>query len=400
MVKNHTRIGIVGTGYISRGFNLLLLQQTDFVVSRVLTRRDLNSCSEFPRQDLLTQSLNELIDHSDIIVECSGDSLHAAEVTEQAFAASLPVVTMNAEFHVTCGSYFVSKGLLTEAEGDQPGCLAALTEDAVTMGFKPLVYGNVKGFHNPDPSFEDMQFWSKKQGISLPMVTAATDGTKLQAEQVLVANGLNATIAQQGLLGYHSESLENDALRLADIAKQKDAPISDYIIHPSEKVRVFLVAEHDQQQQASLEYLKLGSGPFYTLSQNRVLCHLEILKTIKRVINLGTPLLNNSKLPTTSLCAIAKKDLSVGTRIAHGIGSFDVRGVAIKISDHPEHIPIGLLFDAVVSKPIEKGEVLSFNHVEINPSLALKAWLETKQQVLTINKLKCEKTSSQQSAKL
>jgi predicted homoserine dehydrogenase-like protein len=318
-----------------------------------------------------------LIEHSDIIVECSGDPIHAADVTDLAFSASLPVVTMNTEFHVTCGSYFVSKGLLTEAEGDQPGCLAALAEEAVSMGFKPLVYGNVKGFYNNNPTLKDMQFWSKKQGISLAMVTSATDGTKLQAEQVLVANGLNATIAQQGLLGFQSDNLEEDGLRLADIAKNKGRAISDYLISANEETRVFIVAEHSEYQQASLEYLKLGKGPYYTLTKNRVLCHLEILKTVKRVISQKTPLLNNSGSPTISLCAIAKMDLPSGTHIAHAIGSFEIRGIAIKITDYPQHIPIGLLSDAVITKAVEKGEVICFNHIEIKPSLALKAWQES-----------------------
>ncbi|MEE9327463.1 MAG: hypothetical protein V3U71_09240 [Cocleimonas sp.] len=371
------KVGIVGTGFISRGFTLLLQQQTEYIASRVLTRRNLDSCNEFPRQDLLTQSLTELIEHSDIVVECSGDPIHAADVIDLVFSASLPVVTMNTEFHVTCGSYFVSKGLLTEAEGDQPGCLAALAEEAISMGFKPLVYGNVKGFYNNDPTLKEMQFWAKKQGISLAMVTAATDGTKLQAEQALVANGLNATIAQQGLLGFQSDKLEAGALRLANIAEEKGRTISDYIISADEKARVFIVAEHTEHQQASLEYLKLGGGPYYTLSNSRVLCHLEILKTIKRVMHQGIPLLNNSESPTISLCAIAKKDLPNGTCISHAIGSFEIRGVAIKIIDYPQHIPMGLLSDAVITKAVEKGEVICFTHIEIKPSLALKAWQES-----------------------
>lgn len=371
------KIGIVGTGYISRGFNHHLSLQTDYIASKILTRRDLNNCSEFPRQDLLTHSLQELMDHSDVIVECSGDPLHAAVVIDEAFKASLPVVTMNTEFHITCGSYFVDKGLLTEAEGDQPGCLAILAENAQDMGFKPLVYGNVKGFQNLNPKFEEMLFWSKKQGISLSMVTAATDGTKLQAEQVLVANGLGANIAKEELLGYSSGSLKDDALRLASLAKQKGRVISDYIIHATEKNRVFIVAEHDEKQQASLEYLKLGSGPFYVLTQDRVLCHLEILKTVKRVVTIGTALLNNSSRPHISLATIAKRDLPSGTLIKQGIGSFDLRGIAVNMLDQPLHVPLGLMSNIMLTKPVKKGEMITFDQIDIKPSLALDAWLHS-----------------------
>jgi predicted homoserine dehydrogenase-like protein len=387
MSHNPIKIGIVGTGYISRGFNQLLLKQVDFIASRVFTLTNVRACSDFPRKDILTSSIHEFVDHSDIIVECSGDPFVAAEVVQVAQSAGLPVVTINTEFHITCGSYFVNKGLLTEAEGDQPGSLAALAESAHDMGFKPLVYGNVKGFLNPDPSPDEMQYWSNKQGISLPVVTAATDGTKVQAEQVFVANGLHAGIAQEGLLGYSAESLDIEAMRLAEVAKKTGSPISDYIIHASEQTRVFIIAEHDSEQQASLEYLKMGSGPFYTLTHPRILWHFEILKTIKRVLTLKKPLLNNSDLPQMSLAAIGKKDLPAGTCIKQGMGSFEVRGHAIRIVDHPEHVPIGLLSNIVLNKPVNKGEIISFDHIDINASLALTAWQDIKNRVVANNPL-------------
>ncbi|CAA6805136.1 MAG: Homoserine dehydrogenase (EC [uncultured Thiotrichaceae bacterium] len=376
-VPDPTRIGIVGTGYISTGLNNLLLQSTEFTATKILTRRPLNSCADFPRHDILTHSIQELIDHADVIVECSGDPIHAAIIIDQAFQANIPVVTMNTEFHITCGSYFMDKGILTEAEGDQPGCLAALAEKAQEMGFIPIVYGNVKGFQDLDPSPKNMNFWAKKQGISLSMVTAATDGTKVQAEQILVANGLKAGIVQEGLLGLPSTSLEEDALYLAEIAIEQKQAISDFIIHPTEKQRIFIVATHDDSQQAALDYLKLGSGPYYTLSQNQVLCHLEILKTVKRILHTRQPLLNNSLQPTLSLAAIAKKDISAGTSIPHAIGSFEFRGIAIRVNDHPQHVPMGLLQDVTFIKNIQKGELIMFEHIDLQPSLALHAWEHT-----------------------
>ena len=115
--------------------------------------------------------------------------------------AGRPVVTLNAEFHATIGSHFVGRGLLSEAEGDQPGCLAALGEDAVATGFTPLVYGNMKAFLNRNPSPEEMRYWAERQDYSIEMVTSFTDGTKVQIEQCLVANGLGAGIAKEDLIG-------------------------------------------------------------------------------------------------------------------------------------------------------------------------------------------------------
>jgi len=377
-----TKIGIVGTGFISRGLFMALEGQPDLVVSKVLTRRDIRTCSEFPRQDVLTNSVSELTDGSELVVECSGDPIHGTEVLSQVMAASLPVVTMDAELHVTTGSYFARRGFITEAEGDQPGCLAALREDAIQMGFRPLVYGNIKGFSNHNPTRDEMEFWAQKQGISLHQVTAATDGTKLQFEQALVANGLGADIVVPGMLGINCEDVNTGANILADRAKNHNCAISDYLLSPRPPAKtlpkgVFITGEHDERQHAYLSYYKLGEGPYYTLLRSFYLPHLEIVKTIKRAINGGGVLLNNGEGPAISIAAIAKRPLLPGEPIQRGVGSFEVRGIAVRIADHPDHIPIGLLANAVVARNIEPGQQISFDDVEIPESLALEAWRET-----------------------
>lgn len=376
-----SRIGVIGTGFIARGFVSALEAQLGLVVSNVLTRTNITERTDFPRQDLLTNSIDELITNSALVVECSGDVIHATDVIDKVMAASLPVVTMDAELHVTTGSYFVRRGFITEAEGDQPGCLAALRDNVVQMGFKPLVYGNVKGFLNHSPTRDEMEFWAKKQNISLDKVISFTDGTKVQIEQALVANGLGTGIAVPGLLGIAAEDVNTGAEALADQAKTLGYPISDYILSSKSPAGVFIAAEHDERQKVYLRNYRLGEGPYYVLLQNFHLCHLEIAKTIKRVLNGGGALLNNTENPTIGVAAIAKRPLAPGDIIRRGIGSFDVRGIAVRIADSPEHVPIGLLANAVVTRHIEPGQQISFDDVEIPESLALHAWRETKQNV-------------------
>ena len=91
--------------------------------------------------------------------------------------------------------------LSTKASHLQPGSLAALHEDVVAMGFRPLVYASQKGFLNHTPERREMRHWARKQGISETATIAFTDGTKVQIEQALVANGLGAGIARAGLIG-------------------------------------------------------------------------------------------------------------------------------------------------------------------------------------------------------
>ncbi|MBB6635118.1 NAD(P)-dependent oxidoreductase [Cohnella thailandensis] len=381
-MANVKRIGVVGTGLIGRGLIMALENDPDFVISRILTRRDIQTMQGFPSFELLTNSADKLIESSDLIVECSGDVLYGTDVIDKAINASIPVVTMNSELQVTTGSYFARRGLITEAEGDQPGCLAALHENVKQMGFKPLVYGNVKGFLKLDPTEEEMEYWSKRNGTSLEMTTSFTDGTKVQIEQVFVANGLGAGIAEDGLLGVLSDDAHSGGVQLADKARELGYPVSDYILSPKTPPGVFITAEIDERHKDALRYYKMGEGPYYTLLVNYHLCHLEILKTIRRVLSGGGVLLNNGTHPRISAAAVAKQDLYPGHEIKRGIGSFEVRGIAVEIGRHAEHVPIGLLSDAVITRPVREGQILTFDDVEIPNSLALRAWLEIKESVL------------------
>ncbi|GAB6387893.1 NAD(P)-dependent oxidoreductase [Stutzerimonas marianensis] len=358
---------------ISHCFVRLIMQHyKDVTISRVLTRRKLDELAGFPLPMALTNSIDDLIEHSDIIVECSGDVFYGTEVVERAFEAGLPVVTVNAELQVTTGSYLAGQGLITEAEGDQPGSLAALHEDAVQMGFTPLVYGNMKGYLNHNPSREDMAYWSAKQGTSITQTTSFTDGTKVQIEQVVVGNGFGATISRPGLEGLASTNLDVSANVLGLIADGLGQPIVDYVIPSGYSAGgVFLVCRHDENQAPAIEYFKLGRGPYYVLTRPFHLCSLEVGKTVRRVLAGGGVLLNNSVAPTLGVAAIAKREMKPGDVIERGIGGFDVRGEAIRLADETDHVPIGLLRHTVLKRAVDPGQMLTFDDVDLLPSRAL-----------------------------
>ncbi|MGC9384638.1 MAG: NAD(P)-dependent oxidoreductase [Kosmotogaceae bacterium] len=373
------KIGIIGTGFIGTGLKRTIQRLPDMNVACILTQRNL---ADFPGENVYTNSIQELIKKSDLVVECNGNPVYATEVLCQVMDAGLPVVTMDAELHVTTGTYLAKKGLITEAEGDQPGALAALNRKLVDVGFTPLVYGNLKGFLNLTPTPEEMAYWAEKQGISVEQVTGATDGTKIQIEQVFVANGLGAVIGKQGLYGYESMEISEGAHKLARRAKEIGQPISDYLLcSPKAKHRfpagVFITVEYDSVEAPTFEYLKLGEGPFYTMLQSFHLIYLEIPVTIRQVLQQKEVLLNNGPKPKASVCTIAKHALNPGTVIKREDRNFHVRGEAIPIADAPNHIPIGLMYDVVIKRKVEPGQMIVFDDIEIQESQAYHAWKDT-----------------------
>jgi predicted homoserine dehydrogenase-like protein len=389
-----TRVGIVGTGFIAEGLLRMVPTCDGFALGRVLTRRPGGTVENIDTE-LLTSSIQELVDASDIVVECSGDVVHATDVVNAALEAGKKMVTLNSELQVTVGSHFCDRGLITEAEGDQPGSLAALANEAAGMGFRPLVYGNMKGFLNHTPTPDDMDYWSKRNGISVVQVTSFTDGSKLQLEQALIANGLGATIARRGLMGLRDEELQVSANKLAAVAKGMGRAISDYVMNGALPPGVFVVAEHPFERPEVLRYLKLGDGPFYTLVKPYHLCHLEMMKTIRDVASGAGPLLNNSSAPTVNVAAVAKRDLDRGTPIPHAVGGFTVRGEAVSFAEEPSAVPIGILDRARIVRRVEKEQVLTWDDVEIPESLASRVARSLHRRVLaTLDAVPLAKSSN------
>jgi predicted homoserine dehydrogenase-like protein len=371
------RVGLVGTGAIAKGLIKLLYKSTEMSVSGVLTRRTGEIEGLEVPNEIIHQIPEILFLKSDVIVVSTGDPIYNTEIINMAFQYNLPVVTMDADTMVTTGTWLSKQGLITESNGDQPGCLASLRQEVLDMGFSPIVYGNIKGFLNLNPTEDEMNYWALKQGFSVDSVTSFTDGTKVQIEQALVANAFGASIAKQGLIGIQTEDFEASGYKLAEAAENIGFPISDYILSKSAPPGVFIISKHDENLRNELRTYKMGDGPYYHHYKPIHLCFFEVPGTIKRLLNHHEILIDNSDCPSTSVAAITKRPLLKGAFIKKGTGSFDTRGSAVRIIDESDHVPIGLLQNVRIRENMEEGQIIRFSDVDIPTSMATKAWFNT-----------------------
>lgn len=334
---------------------------------------------------MLTNSLEELIERADIIFECSGDTNHAAEVLMAAGRAGRRLVTMNAEAQVTVGTELLHEGFsITEAHGDQPGVLAELDAEVRAIGFTPVAYVNLKGFHDPDPSRESMLYWSEKQASTLSAVTSYTDGGKMQIEQVLVANGLGAGIARTGMIGGAIDDLL-DLGYLAAEAERIGRPVSDYIVHPKGPKGVLVLATSEDAERTPdysvFSKVRTRDGRAYMLLKPHYFVHVEVPKTLRQVVAGLPPLIADGLAPTVSIAAVAKRALPAGTRIDVGLGGFELRGEAVTIADAPDAVPITLLDGAVLRHGLEPGAIVTEADVDVPDTLARRLWNRTAARV-------------------
>ena len=384
--RPRVRVGLSGSGFVARALYPVLEATPDFTVTGVLTRRPpALSAGAFP-EALLTNSRDALIERADIVFECSGDTRHAAEVLAAAGAAGRRLVTMNAEAQVTVGTELLHMGFsITEAHGDQPGATAELDAEVRAIGFTPVAYVNLKGFHDPDPSPESMRYWSEKQRSTLSAVTSYTDGGKMQIEQVLVANGLGAGIARQGMIGGAVDDLL-DLGYLAAEAERIGRPVSDYVVHPKGPKGVLVLATSADAERTPdysvFTKVRTHDGRAYVLVKPHYFVHLEVPKTLRGVVAGAPPVITNGLAPTVSIAAVTKRALPAGARIAAGLGGFELRGEAVRIADHPDAVPITLLVGAVTRHGLDKGAVVTEADADVPDSLARRLWARTAARVL------------------
>jgi predicted homoserine dehydrogenase-like protein len=182
--------------------------------------------------------------------------------------------------------------------------------------------------------------------------------------------------------GYAAERVE-DALTLFDWEGARGGGFVDYLIGMRLPPGVFMVCEHQDRGQARyLEYLGLGSGPRYVLYRHYHLCHLEVFKSISRLLVSGQSTMDNSMEPIVDTIAVAKKDLEAG-KVLDGMGGYCYYGL-IENRDvvvHERLVPIGLVKGAVLTRPVRKDAPLRLDYLQLPENTVTRLWGEAHQPV-------------------
>ena len=361
------KLSIIGTGFISKAFLSIADIYKDVEIQYILTRRKISDITDFPYHRYLTNDIHKIFENSDIVFECSGDPKYALMVCTGCSLYDIPVATMNSEFHITYGSDALkqnNKLYITECQGDQPGSFISFMDEIKGYGFTPKIFLNFKRFLNINPIKEEMIRWSKRQNISLPQVIAATDGTKVQIEQCLIANWLGLDIIKQDMVGIRSPDLDSIIDNTYKNKFLSDKKYCDYVLCNNIPKGIGIISEHSPNQHNYLNYYGLGDGPNYLLYKPFHLCHLEVIHTIRNLYWQRDILLNNTKDPIMNVYAICKTKIPKGTKINKAIGSFEFRGSIGRIKENVDNIPIGKLENYITVNELEPNQMVSYSDVE------------------------------------
>ena len=312
----------------------------------------------------------------DVVIDATGRPAVGAEIGLTAMEHGKHLVMMNVEADVTIGAYLQRQAkrlgvVYTLGAGDEPSSTMELVNFVTGLGYPIVAAG--KGKNNPlniDATPDLYMDEAKRRNMNPRMLVEFVDGSKTMVEMAAIAN---ATGLIPDCPGMHGPAATMPELEKVLCPKEDGGVLSrkgvvDYSIGKGVAPGVFVIAEmaHPRLRERMLD-LKLGAGPYYTFYRPYHLTSLEVPLSCARAVLYKTADMQPLDVPTSDVCAVAKKDLSPGERL-DAIGEYTYRAWIMTVGDAraSNAIPCGLLEGGKVVKPIKKGELLTYENCTVD----------------------------------
>ena len=307
----------------------------------------------------------------EVIFEATGHVEYGAGVTVECIDNGKDIVSLNVELDATVGPALQARAaaagvILSGADGDQPGVTMNLVRHIQAMGLKPLVCGNIKGLQDRYRNPATQESYARQWGQTPSMVASFADGTKMSAEQAVVANALGLKVSQRGMIGREHNGHVDDLVSLYDIDELRAlGGIVDYVVGARPSPGIYVLAEaRDENQAFFLNLGKLGNGPLYSFYTPWHLTTLEFGISIARVALCRDIVIGAAGAPSVDVVAAAKRPLRQGETI-DGLGGYMTYGLAENHETvrRQNLLPIGLAEGCRLKHDVQTDRALSYDDV-------------------------------------
>jgi len=310
-------------------------------------------------------------DGIDAIVEATGEVEFGAQVVTEAIRNGKHVILMNAELDAVVGPILKVHAdkagvVITNVDGDQPGVVMNLFRWVETIGYHPVVAGNIKGLQDHYRNPETQRGFAEAHKQKPKMITSFADGTKISMEMAVVANATGFGVATRGMRGPECKHV-TEAVECFTEDELSQGGIVEFILGAEPGPGVFVIGYNDNpilQQYAS--YLKMGDGPYYTFYIPYHLPHLEAPLTVARAVLFGDAAITPMGAPVAEVLTAAKIDLEAG-QVLDGIGGFHCYGTVdnVDVAREGDYLPMSLAEDCKLRRDIAKDDIISYADVEL-----------------------------------
>jgi predicted homoserine dehydrogenase-like protein len=393
---NPIRVGLVGAGYIGRGIALQIEKfmtgmRLVAISNRTLSRAEraykeagVDSIEKVDTISQLEASIarghyaitNDSFllceaEGIDAIIEATGAVEFSAHVATRAIAHHKHIILMNAELDATVGPilkvYADRAGVvITDADGDQPGVMMNLFRFVRTIGYEPVLVGNIKGLQDHYRTPETQKAFAAKHSITPQMATSFADGTKISMENAVVANATGYKVGKRGMYGPECSHVR-EAANLFPADQMLNGGLVDYILGAEPSPGVFVLGNNEHpNRQHYMKHFKMGDGPLYVFYTPYHLPHLEVPLTAARAVLFQDAAVTPLAGPMCDVITVAKRDLEAG-EVLDGIGGFTCYGM-IDNSDvckAENLLPMGLSEECRLIRDVLKDEAITYADVEL-----------------------------------
>ena len=309
----------------------------------------------------------------DVIIEATSDVEFTAHVALNAIQNNKHIVVMNADTDATVGPilkvYANRAGVVMSAtDGDQPGSMMNLYRWVQSIGYHPIVAGNMKGLQDFYRTPDTQKEFAAKYGLSPKMATSFADGTKMSMENTLVANATGFGVGVRGMYGPKCKHVTEakDHFSLEALVNGKGG-IVDYTLGAEPGPGVFVLGySENPQKQPYMQYYKQGDGPLYVFYTPYHLASWEVPLTAARGVLFQDAAVTPIGGPVCDVLSVAKRDLKAG-EVLDGIGGFNSYGMidSAEVCRQENMLLMGLSEGCRLKRDIPKDHAMTNADVEM-----------------------------------
>ncbi|NJL95668.1 MAG: hypothetical protein HC915_19025 [Anaerolineae bacterium] len=308
------------------------------------------------------------------VIESTGHPEVSARSILRTIVQRKHIITMSVEMDITVGplmKWFADQfGVIyAVGAGDEPTALYELYDFATALGLTIVAAG--KGKNNPlnrEAVPEDLAEEAARRGLTPEMLIEFVDGSKTMIEMACVAN---ATGLVPDVFGMHGPRINiaqfKDVFALqANGGVLTQHGVVDYVIGDLAP-GVFLVFTTDQPRlREALVLRDMGHGPNYVLLRPFHLCSMEVPLSVSQAVLQGRSTMAPGRRLVAEVASVAKRDLEPGT-VLERIGGRTHYGMTDRYERAAAQgaLPLGIARDCVVRRPVAKGEVITYDHVDL-----------------------------------
>jgi len=350
------QVALIGAGYMGRGIALQILTAFPGIRLAVIVNRNVDQAERAYREAGVSEfrsvsSSGQLqaalqagqyavtddptvacrADGIEAVIETTGDVEYGARVALDAIQNGKHVILMNAEVDSTVGPilkvYADRAGVVyTYSDGDEPGVAMNLYRFVDSIGYKPVMMGQIKGFLDRYRNPETQREFAAKHGQKPAMVASFADGSKLAIESTIMGNATGFRPAVRGMRGYECAHVK-DVLKRVSSEDFANGGIVDFVLGAEPHTGAFVVGYNDHPvKRQYMQYFKFGEGPLYMFYTPYHLPHLQLPHSVARAVLFGDPTLTPRGAPVCEAVAVAKRDLKAG-EVLDGMGGFTCYGL-------------------------------------------------------------------------